>query len=219
MGRGAVLLGGILLALCPPAAAQCDAATRAAADGQKALDAWTSRHKADCPVCSGGFTCREAFERQESARKKLEDWKKGHACPACSARCTAADLTAGAWTIEAQQRHRKECRRCEGDRCAGLKAALDDVRRRVEAWKREHPALCDKCAPACDDWKRRAHAADQRHDDQLAKHKSQCGDCRTGGSCERPAILRHDRDRERQALWKKHAEACACAAPSSVRRR
>lgn len=219
MGAGVIPI--ILLWAVAPAGAQCDAAARAAADGRRELHAWTARHKPGCPLCADGSVCRDAYDKRESLGRKLEAWKKKHSgeCAACpTEKCTAEDLTTLAWTLDARERHKKECRRCDGDACEALKLALEEVRRRLEEWKRDHPGTCRKCAPGCELWRRGVHPLDQKYEEMGGKHKEQCGDCRRSLPCARPGSLRQEHERERLALWKRHADLCACA-PRSVKRR
>jgi hypothetical protein len=201
-----------LLAIAP-----CEIAARRQSDLQNEAVSWSRKHNSDCTLCASGTWCREGFERHDGARRAFDSWMRTHsaACAMCmtgAPKCAAVEAAWRESVSAAEPKHRERCRGCDLDpmRCAAWKAALDDVRARHEDWKREHPATCERCAPPCDAWKRAALDASVRSDEALRKHRERCMDCQKGGtSCERPAALKADR----VALWKRHAETCACRKP------
>jgi hypothetical protein len=205
-------IAAFLLALAG-AQEDCASAKSAAADVRKDLDAWAASHNPGCPLCTLGTVCREGFGHQEESRRKLEDWKKLHAllCAACaSARCGAAEAAMAGWVAEAQVKHREKCRKCDPEKCDGWKLVQDDLRRRLEDWKREHPASCDKCAPSCAEWRRTARDITRRHEEAAAKHREKCANCRALGSCERTPHFKDELARDRAAAWERHGETCSC---------
>ncbi len=209
------LATAILLLSAAPAWAQCEASRQKQADLKKQSDGWWARHHRECTLCADGSACREGFEHRDAPKRLFEAWRAGHGrtCAACGpATCPLANA---AWTQslgDAKSKHREKCRSCEFDavRCDAWRRALDEAKLRHEAWKRDHPATCDRCSPACAEWRVRAADSVRRHDETLQRHKDRCADCRSGkGDCDRPSSIRQDAAKERLALWKAH-ETCPC---------
>ncbi len=203
----------LFLLLAAPVGAQCDAARSRAAELKKELDGWIAGHNPGCPLCTAGTACREGFEKREDSRKRLEAWRRDHVgqCEPCAAfRCSAAEETLAAWVADAQARHKEKHVLCEPDRCDPWKALLADVRRKLEDWRRDHPAACDKCSPLCNEWRKRAQDVDARINDTLKRHKDRCAECKSS-PCERQGLILADWGKERMAAWKRHGELCPCA--------
>lgn len=203
----------LIAAVPPPAALQCDAAKAKAAEFRKGLDAWIAGHNAACPLCAAGTACREGFEKREASRKQLEAWKRDHSavCVPCAAlKCTAGDELLEAWIVDAYARHKEKHILCEPERCDPWKAIVADLRKQLDAWKRDHPATCDKCSPLCAEWRKRAGEVDTRSADTIKRHQDRCSDCKAGG-CERLGLLQAEWGKERLAAWKRHGEVCPCA--------
>ncbi len=211
-------LAAVLLLLAPaPVLAQCEASRQKQADLKKESDARRARHLKECTLCADGSACREGFEHRDGGKRMFEAWRVAHglACAACGASgCGVADAAWAQAQADVKSRHRELCRACSYDpaRCEAWKRALDEARLRHEAWKREHPAACDRCSPDCEDWRRRAAELAKRSDETLQRHRERCADCKAGkGGCERPAAVRQDAAKDRASLWKAHLEACACS--------
>lgn len=204
----------LILALLLPAQAVCDAARQKGSEVQKDADLWALRHKQGCTLCAGGTSCREGFERADQVRRVMADWRKSHVCLVCApGRCGAADLTLAAWTLEAGAKHKDKCRACGLDpiQCDAWRLVLEGLRNRLEDWRTEHPATCDKCAPACDEWKRKAQDFQLRADEVVRKHRERCNDCQRGlVACDRSSLLKNETQRERLMAWRRHVMECSC---------
>ena len=209
----------LALALLASLQAPCDAGKRRQGEIAAEAEPWLARHSKECTLCAEGSSCREGYERRASARRAFESWRAGHAaagCPACAAaaagqRCSAPDGQKQLLTAEAQAKHRAKDAKCDFDplHCDGWRAAADEVRRALDAWKKDHAGLCERCGPDCEDWRKKAKEAGLRAEDALARHRERCGDCRSG-VCDRAGILREDAARQRQTIWRSHTEMCAC---------
>jgi hypothetical protein len=210
------LAAAFLLVLSAPAWAQCEASRQKESEVRKQAEAWWARHHRECTLCADGSSCREGFERRDGGKRLFEAWRAGHAqaCAACGTlACPASEAAWAQVFADAKARHREKCRACEFDaaRCEAWRAALEEAKLRHGAWKREHPAVCERCAPACPEWRARAAETARRHDEALQKHRERCAECKAAsGACERPAGIRQDAAKERQALWRTHLETCAC---------
>ena len=209
----------ILLALLAALQAPCDPAKRKQGELAAESAPWFSRHCAECTLCADGSSCRDGYERRASARRAFEAWRAGHAaagCAACAAavgagpRCSAVDGQKQALTSEAQARHRAKDAKCDFDHCEGWRAAAEEVKRSLDAWKKDHAGACDRCAPDCEEWRKKVKEVASRAEESLARHRERCGDCKAGG-CDRAAVIKEDAAKQRQTLWRSHGETCACA--------
>jgi hypothetical protein len=210
------MMNGLLALMVAVQAGPCPEAAQKAAELRKEYDHWAVKHDPVCPLCDGGTPCRDGFERREGAKKALDGWKKLHLvlCKTCQAAvCTVPETTWSLMLADLKLRHRSKCdKRCDGDEngCDLLRPQVAELKKKYEEWKREHPALCDKCAPACDDWRKRAADLDAKADDVYKKHVDKCFDCKSALACERSARMTADRKKDRLALWKAHLASCRC---------
>lgn len=193
--------------------ADCDVARKKQVDLLSEVEPWLARHRTECTLCADGSSCREGFQRRNVARLAFEAWRFNHAvaCPVCvSARCTDSEQQSAVLLSEAKLRHKTRCASCPfTNACDGWRAASDEARTKHDVWKRDHAGGCDKCAPACPDWQRRAKEQAQRAEDSLARHAERCGDCKSS-PCDRAAQMKLDAHNQRMTQWRSHVESCPC---------
>lgn len=209
------------------AQAVCDPGKRR--QGELAVEAepWFARHAKDCTLCADGSACRDGFDRRLAIRKAFDVWRAGHAAAGCAAcagsqpaspRCAALESQRQLLTADAQARHKAKDARCDFDpaHCEAWRAAGEEVRRTLEAWKRDHAGACERCVPDCEDWRRKAKEAAMRADDSLGRHRERCAECKAG-ACDRAGAIKEDAARQRLTLWRSHVENCACAKAAAKR--
>ncbi len=210
------------------AQAVCDPGKRRQGELAAESEPWFARHAKDCTLCADGSACREGFERRLGIRKAFDTWRAGHAaagCASCAAvqpgsvRCAALEAQRHQVTSDAQARHKLKDARCDFDpaQCEAWKAAGEEVRRTLDAWKRDHAGTCERCVPDCDEWRRKSKEAALRADDAQARHRERCAECKAG-ACDRAGALKEDAARTRQTLWRSHTESCACAKTAAAKR-
>lgn len=198
----------------------CDMGKRKQGEIAAELEPWFKGHAKDCTLCADGSTCREGYERRASGRKAYEHWREGHAaagCPSCLAavgagRCDAVESQKQLLLSEAQAKHRAKDAKCDFDpnRCDGWRAANEEARKTFDGWRKEHAGSCDRCAPPCEDWRKKSRDLVARAEESMTRHRERCGDCKSG-SCDRAAQIKDDGLRQRLTQWRSHVEMCACA--------
>lgn len=210
------VIAAILVLAAVPQKAPCETARKKSGDLNRVHAAWLTPHSDGCPLCARGSTCREGFERKSAVRKQYKDWNDVHAmnCRACgAARCTALQTNTRTWTKQAHEDHQARHKSCAFDakRCLSWKVAMGQVKRKVQLFKAEHPAMCTVCGPRCRRWRRHAAEVTARYEDTLQRHHGACYECkRSSGDCEQPARFKTDWGKQRLALWKAHTATCIC---------
>lgn len=218
------VISGILVLAAMAQAKPCEAATAKSAEIRDAHAAWSRAHLADCPLCARGSTCREGYEREAAVDRRFATWKDVHVrdCKRCSAgRCTAEKDERARMANEARKTHLRAHDACSLDarKCTMWRLVLKEVELALAAWKADHPAQCDRCAPRCPEWKRRSAQITAKFDSTLKRHQDRCNECKiASGDCERPAQLKEEWAKERLALWKVHEGSCTCRR-AALRRR
>jgi len=205
-----------LLALQAP----CDAGKRKQGEIAAEFEPWYKGHAKDCTLCADGSSCREGYERRALGRRAFETWREGHAasgCPVCLAavgagRCDAVEGQKQLLLSEAQAKHRAKDAKCDFDpsRCEAWRTANDEARKSFDVWRRDHAGSCERCAPNCEDWRKKSKELVARAEESLTRHRERCGDCKAGG-CDRAAVIKDDAQRQRLTQWRSHTEMCACA--------
>jgi hypothetical protein len=210
----------LFLALLAALQAPCDPGKRKQGELAAEVEPWLSRHAKDCTLCADGSACREGYERRAGVKRAYEAWRQGHAaagCPACAsavagpARCGAFDSQKQILTSEAQAKHRTKDAKCEFDpaRCEGWRTSVDEVKRTLDAWRKDHAGVCERCAPDCEEWRKKSKESSLRAEESMARHRERCGDCKAG-ACDRAAVIKEDAARQKQTLRRSHSEICAC---------
>jgi hypothetical protein len=211
---------GLVLVLLAVLQTPCDPGKRKQGELAAEVEPWLARHSKECTLCADGSACRDGYDHRASMRRAFDAWRAGHAASGCGicaaavggARCSALESQKQELTSEAQVKHRAKDAKCEFDpaRCEGWRAAAEEVKRTLDAWKKDHAGACERCGPDCEEWRKKAKEASARGDESLSRHRERCGDCKAGG-CERAAAIKDDAARQRLTQWRSHTETCACA--------
>lgn len=207
----------VLLALLQ---APCDPGKRKQGELAADIEPWFNRHAKECTLCADGSACREGYDRRAGLKRAFDAWRAGHAANGCAAcagaavnpRCPALDSQKLVLNSEAQAKHRVKDAKCDFDpaRCEAWRAVTDDLKKSLDAWRKDHAGVCERCGPDCEEWRKKSKEASARAEESLSRHRERCGDCKAG-ACDRAAVIKDDAVRQRQTAWRSHTEMCACA--------